>query len=402
MSEFEFFIDDFSSKKKKEVKKPSGSKDIETFIDGEYIVRDGLQVFLHQKVIPFDDSSKLIGTIPTIPNWLYSYAKIYKKASAEEIIFIDTETTGLDRGANTYAFLTGVCYYREGNWYLKQYFIQDPTQEKLLVILLEELLAEFKLIVSYNGKSYDIPLLDNRFKYHRSSYSIRTLESLDLMHLSRRFWKDSLHGCKLKDVELMVLGFVRDYINDIPGELIPATYFSYLESQNGEEIANVFYHNEIDIFSMTGIIRVCANIDFKDGDYYTKYKIDATAIGKLMLELQYDREGYLALKYSLNDNPKNERSVLLMVNYLKRYDDYEEAVTLLENITDFSIKGCLELAMILEHKIKDIPKAHKYAKYGYLMLYNAIPLEVKLIKDAEKRLKRLTKKLEKRNTFPRI
>jgi uncharacterized protein YprB with RNaseH-like and TPR domain len=392
MSELDFFLDDID--KKPEVKRDS-KKGINTFIDGEFVNRDDMRVFIHKTALDIDNSNNLRGSIPEIPNWLYSYSKVYTFAEVEEVIFLDTETTGLDRGASTFAFLTGVCYFRDNQWHLIQYFIEDVTHEPLLIKLLEELLTDFKILVSYNGKSYDIPLLDNRFKYHKCEYSIRTLECLDLMHLSRRFWKNSLKGCKLQDVEAMVLGFIRDYSHDIPGEMIPKTYFDYVASGDAEDIANVFYHNEIDLFSMTGILRICNNLKVDEQSYYHTYKIDTYAIAKLLFELQYDTEGFKALQLAYKDNPKREETVMLMVNYLKKYKDYEEAVEVLENIQLFSIIGNIELSKLYEHKIKDLNQALERAKHAYLLLHEQSQFDMKTIREVEKRITRLKGKLSK-------
>ncbi len=391
MSELDFFLEE-----EKDVSQAKETnKDIDKFISGDFIEKDGLKVFIHSETMPLESGNILRGAIPKIPNWLYSYSRIYTDAEVREVIFLDTETTGLDRGASTFAFLTGVCYFRDNNWHLKQYFIQDITHEPLLIELLEKLLTDFKILVSYNGKSYDVPLLDNRFKYNKCEYSIRSLECLDLMHLSRRFWKHSLHGCKLQDVETLILDFVRDYSNDIPGELIPKTYFDYVASGNAEDIAHVFYHNEIDLFSMTGILRICNNLEVDNLEYYQKYRIDSYAIAKLLFELQYDTDGFKAIKIAYNDNPKREDIALLMANNLKKYDDFEEAVQVLKGVSNFSIKANIELAKLYEHKLKNIAKALESSQKSYILLHEQSEFDFKLIKDLEKRITRLQKKVKK-------
>jgi len=390
MSDLKLFLDDLQeeSQKKSEFAKP-----IDEFLTGSFIEEASLRVFVHEKIISAEKKINLADSLPRIPKWLYKYSKIFNFASTEEIIFLDTETTGLDRGANTYAFLTGVLYFENNNWVLKQFFIESPENETLLMKLLSELLSNFKILVSYNGKCYDIPLLDNRFKFHKNDYSIRDLEFLDLLHLSRRFWKTSLQGCKLQNIETLIFNYIRDYSNDIPGELIPKAYFDYLTSRNAEEISNVFYHNEEDLYSLTKILEVCTNLDFMDFDYLEKFKIDNFSVAKFLVDIGLENSSLPLLKELANTDKVSENILLLLTKLLKKENDYLSAVEYLKLLEATSPLICLELSKIYEHKLKNLSQAFYYARKAYLLLHEESVFNTTLITESEKRITRLKKKL---------
>jgi len=110
--------------------------------------------------------------------------------------------------------------------------------------------VEFDLLVSFNGKSYDIPLLNTRFILHGCGFPIRELDHLDLLPLSRRFWRKALPGCSLQQLEQYVIQTGRISESDIPSHLIPQMYFDFLRTANAAPLLNIFYHNKIDIISM--------------------------------------------------------------------------------------------------------------------------------------------------------
>ncbi len=390
MSDLKLFLDDLQEES---LKKSEFAKPIDEFLTGSFIEEASLRVFVHEKIIPAEKKINLADSLPRIPKWLYKYSKIFNFASAEEIIFLDTETTGLDRGANTYAFLTGVLYFENNNWVLKQFFIESPENETLLMKLLSELLSNFKILVSYNGKCYDIPLLDNRFKFHKNDYSIRDLEFLDLLHLSRRFWKTSLQGCKLQNIETLIFNYIRDYSNDIPGELIPKAYFDYLTSRNAEEISNVFYHNEEDLYSLTKILEVCTNLDFMDFDYLEKFKIDNFSVAKFLVDIGLESSSLPLLKELANTDKVSENILLLLTKLLKKENDYLSAVEYLKLLEATSPLICLELSKIYEHKLKNLSQAFYYARKAYLLLHEEPVFNNTLITESEKRITRLKKKL---------
>src|SRR5579864_9629965 len=162
--------------------------------------------------------------------------------------FLDTETTGLAGGTGTYAFLIGVGSIDAGGFRLRQFFMRDYGEEASLLGRLSEHLAQFDVLITYNGKAYDQPLLETRFRMSRARHPFDRMEHLDLLFGARRLWKLRLESCRLVDLENQILGVERQ--GDLPGEMIPYYYFDYLRTQQAFRLVPIFHHNAIDILSL--------------------------------------------------------------------------------------------------------------------------------------------------------
>jgi uncharacterized protein YprB with RNaseH-like and TPR domain len=162
--------------------------------------------------------------------------------------FLDTETTGLAGGTGTYAFLIGVGSIEPAGFRLRQFFMRDYGEEASQLHRLAEYLAQFDVLVTYNGKAYDQPLLETRFRMARASHPFDRMEHLDLLFGARRLWKLRLDSCRLVDLENQILGVERQ--GDLPGEMIPYCYFGYLRTQRAFDLVPIFHHNAIDILSL--------------------------------------------------------------------------------------------------------------------------------------------------------
>ena len=166
-------------------------------------------------------------------------------------VFFDTETTGLDTGAGTYIFLAGFGYFQDRSFVVEQYFMRDFPEEPAVIHAMETLLKQFEYIVTYNGKTYDWPLLESRFIVNRRRLPVTNPPHLDLLFLSRRLFKHRLENCKLTSVEAHVLDFTRR--DDLPGALLPDLYFKYVRSRDARFIHKSFSHNAHDIVSLAAI-----------------------------------------------------------------------------------------------------------------------------------------------------
>jgi uncharacterized protein YprB with RNaseH-like and TPR domain len=169
--------------------------------------------------------------------------------------FLDTETTGLAGGSGTYAFLIGVGWIDDEGFRVRQYFMRDYNEEASSLHALNELLAGFDVLITYNGKSYDQPLLETRFTMNRARTPFARMEHLDLLYGARRLFKLRLENCRLVNLENQILAIERE--GDVPGEMIPYLYFEYLRSRRAHRLAPVFKHNVLDIVSLaclTGVI----------------------------------------------------------------------------------------------------------------------------------------------------
>lgn len=162
--------------------------------------------------------------------------------------FLDTETTGLATGSGTYAFLVGVGRITPEGFRIRQFFMRDFAEEASLLSALDRHLSQFDVLITYNGKCYDQPLLETRFIMMRRKPPFARLAHMDLLFGARRLWKLRLESCRLVELENQVLGVERE--GDLPGEMIPYVYFEYLRTRQAARLAPVFHHNAIDILTL--------------------------------------------------------------------------------------------------------------------------------------------------------
>jgi hypothetical protein len=173
----------------------------------------------------------------------------------EEWAFLDTETTGLAGGSGTCAFLVGVGRVTREGFFVKQFFMRDHAEEASLLDSLSRHLSQFKVLITYNGRTFDQPLLETRYRLNRARPPFGRMEHLDLLHGARRLWKLRFESCRLVDLENQVLGIHRE--GDVPGALIPFLYFEYLRTRHAARMLPVFHHNAFDIVTLaclTGIV----------------------------------------------------------------------------------------------------------------------------------------------------
>lgn len=172
----------------------------------------------------------------------------------ERWAFLDTETTGLAGGSGTLAFLVGVGSITPCGFALKQYFLRQPSEEASLLAALAADLAGFGVLITYNGKAFDVPLLETRFLMNRRKAPFPRLQHVDLLHGARRLWRLKLESCRLQDLEQRILGHER--VGDVGGGFIPNLYFDYLRRGDARPLEPIFFHNAIDILSLACLTSV--------------------------------------------------------------------------------------------------------------------------------------------------
>lgn len=170
-------------------------------------------------------------------------------ADLRSLAFLDTETTGLAGGAGTLVFLIGVGAVEADRFVLRQYFMLDPAHEPALLAALVDDLAPRTGYVTFNGRSFDLPLLETRLTMNRRRGALGQRPHLDLLMPARRLYRGRLPSCSLGDIERGVFNIARED-DDVPGWLIPQLYTDYLRTHNPREMQRVIYHNTIDILSM--------------------------------------------------------------------------------------------------------------------------------------------------------
>jgi uncharacterized protein len=206
----------------------------------------------HQRYGSYDISD-LIDLPPDLLDSLSAGA--IPSAAPTSWAFLDTETTGLAGGSGTCAFLIGVGAIDGEGFRVRQFFMRDYCEEASMLHALTAHLARFDVLITYNGKSFDQPLLETRYTMCRARHPFASMEHLDLLYGARRLYKLRLESCRLVNLESQILGLEREA--DVPGELIPYYYFDYLRTRHAFRLIPVFHHNVLDIVSLaclTGLI----------------------------------------------------------------------------------------------------------------------------------------------------
>jgi uncharacterized protein YprB with RNaseH-like and TPR domain len=190
-------------------------------------------------------------------------ADLLRVISNEEVLevpptewaFLDTETTGLAGGSGTYAFLIGVGRITPEGFRVRQFFMREYGEEPSLLTALEDHLSQFRVLVTYNGKAYDQPLLETRYRLSRKKPPFTRMAHVDLLFGARRLWKLRFDSCRLVELENQILGVERE--GDLPGAMIPYVYFEYMRKREAFRVMPIFHHNANDILTLaclTGIV----------------------------------------------------------------------------------------------------------------------------------------------------
>lgn len=172
---------------------------------------------------------------------------------ASNLLFFDTETTGLAGGTGTRAFMIGAADWNAGTLRIRQLTIANMAAETAMLDTFRTWLPPETILVSYNGKCYDAPLLATRYRLARRPNPLAGLLHVDLLYPSRRRWRGTYENCRLATIEHRVLRVVRE--DDLPGSQAPAAWLSYLRGSSAENLRRVLTHNRQDVLSMSQLLR---------------------------------------------------------------------------------------------------------------------------------------------------
>lgn len=291
--------------------------------------------------------------------------------SPQSFAFLDTETTGLMGGAGTYAFLIGAGRFEGDEFHLAQFFMQDPLEEPAQLTALEQFLAPCQALVTFNGKAFDVPILNARYVTHgwRPPYS--GTAHVDLLHLARRLWRDRLPSRTLGNLEVQILGTERSE-DDVPGWMIPSLYFQYLRDRDPAPLRSVFYHNAMDVVSLAALFNHVSSLLADPFGASLEHGVDVVALAKLFEDLG-DLDAATRLYIHALDHEEFRLQQLPLPSLLeaisrlaaihKRQDNFPAAVQLWEQAARHNhIEAHIELAKFYEHRLRDIPAALEWTQ----------------------------------------
>jgi uncharacterized protein len=172
-------------------------------------------------------------------------------ADPEQWLFLDTETTGLAGGCGTYAFLVGIAWWEGGGLEIEQFFMREYGEERSLLFALAERLAERRVLVTFNGKSFDWPLLETRYRMSRKTSPPTPRAHFDFLHPARNLWRLRLGSVRLSELEGHVLGWDRGA--DLLSDLIPRIYLDFVRGGPPERLIPIFHHNQMDLRGLAAL-----------------------------------------------------------------------------------------------------------------------------------------------------
>lgn len=188
-----------------------------------------------------------------VPEWFEGVFDRKDRLPASNLLFFDTETTGLAGGTGTRAFMIGAADWNEGALRIRQLTMATMAAESAMLDVFHSWVAPDSILVSYNGKCYDAPLLATRYRLARRANPLAGLAHVDLLYPSRRHWRGIYENCRLATIERQVLRIVRD--DDLPGSEAPAAWLSFLRGSGAHMLRRVLAHNRQDVVSLSRLFR---------------------------------------------------------------------------------------------------------------------------------------------------
>jgi hypothetical protein len=303
-------------------------------------------------------------------------------------VFIDLETTGLSGGAGTLAFLVGCGYFDAGAFQVRQFLLPSHSSERALLSLVADFLEDADLIVTYNGKTFDVPVMETRWSFHRLEMPEIGGEDgvphFDMLHPARRLWKKSVEsgilsvenaeGCRLSTLERALFDVRR--VGDVPGMEIPGRFFRFVRSGDAAPLEPVLEHNRIDLVSLAAVTARAARLAER-GHEACADNAEALALGKVYERANLNgRAEACYRKAATSSNPFTRADALCRLGIRFRRDRrFADAASVWRELIEFTeprtmrrgVLGDLRqvaieaMAIHQEHRAKDLAGARELA-----------------------------------------
>jgi uncharacterized protein YprB with RNaseH-like and TPR domain len=280
----------------------------------------------------------------------------------EDIVFVDAETTGLSAAAGTVAFLLGVGYVRDDRFRLHQFFLPDYPDEPAMLEAIADLVDKHTCVCTFNGKCFDLPLLETRYIMQRSESPFSQMDRIDLLHSSRRFWRGRFADTTLQTLEKELLGLYR--YDDTPGYMIPQLYFDYLKTGDFDPLEGVLLHNRLDIVSLLFLLHATQKY-LDDAHKYEYYSPQEAFLISRYLFRRRDFEGSCRAAAPQFVPGSKEQAAIDLGFHLgmvqKRLGRFEEALSTFRGLSkargELRLSALESTAMLLEHQFRDFKGA---------------------------------------------
>jgi hypothetical protein len=241
---------------------------------GQVVVADLIEVSQTLR-FPFRHGRVSIGSGRALAAAARAVGRLAEPVAPESLVFLDTETTGLAGGTGTVAFTVGLGWIDAGRLWLVQWLISGFAGERELLSRVRARLASAGLLVSFNGKSFDLPLLKARSRLAGSELLLDGIGHLDLLHVTRRLLKAGWPDCRLRTAEAEALRLER--VNDLPGAEAPAAWRSWLDRGDGSLLGRVLEHNRADLLSLAALLALLERPTAREAPLFQRSVVPAGA-----------------------------------------------------------------------------------------------------------------------------
>jgi uncharacterized protein YprB with RNaseH-like and TPR domain len=351
-----------------------------------------------------------IGAVAESLNRSAAAVSLFAGAARAPFMFVDLETTGLSGGAGTHIFLFGCGWFTaDGAFATRQLLLTRFEDEPRLLRAVTSELGRAGTLVSFNGKSFDAPLLETRFEFHRLDWIGSRMAHVDVLHPARRFWPGVpggpgvRGGCSLAALERRVGAIRRS--DDVPGFEVPALYFRFIRSGDGALLAPVLEHNRLDLLTVAALLSRLLRLS-QIGAKAARTAGEALALGRLYMQAGVEDRAYEALNRSIEMSraapaafdPVRIDAMWALAQALRHRRRFDEAAAWWQRLAETC--GCpaparreaIEaLAIHHEHRVRDLPAARTFALRN--LEEEQPPSRTRAV---EHRLARLDRKLERR------
>ena len=298
-------------------------------------------------------------------------------ADAEQWLFLDTETTGLAGGSGTYAFLVGIAWWEGGGLEIEQFFLREYSEERALLFALRERIAERPVLVTFNGKSFDWPLLETRYRMSRKMSTPTLRAHLDFLHPARNLWRLRLGSVRLSELERHVLGWERGA--DLLSGLIPQIYFDYLRGGPPERLVPVLNHKQMDLRGLAALSSRILSL-LSDAENLGQDGLELFGVSRICEkrgEHTRARKLYEKSIASFLPTETDRAARRSLARLAKREGDFELACELWKDAIGNSRHGYEayeQLAIYYEHKARDPEQALQVVRQAIDELRRAIQM----------------------------
>lgn len=285
---------------------------------------------------------------------------------AEDILFLDTETTGLSGGVGTIAFQIGIGYFAPSGFVVEQLLMRDYPQESDMLRRLAQLMKRFSVLCTFNGRTFDVPLLKSRFLMNRMA-DVRFPDiHADVLYPARRIWKLRLKRCTLGHLEEELLHVQRD--DDLPGAMVPQVFFQYLKDGCFAPLQKVLDHNKQDIVSLAQLFFfLCKQVDQPERIGEAE---DLFSLARAMEKSGHAEKAMHCYRLSAKTHMCTE-AYQAMARTEKRNGHITASIKLYEAMLingNDPVAACEGLAKIYEHQLRDLSQAISYTRKALLIL----------------------------------